>query len=168
MNMAMPNFYPKLDENALKQAKKLAASIPGYLEDSNCPYGPEVKDILLPKPILPAAPAPRDEVEVEIEEVDFDSMDSSMLMDEINELYAQLKASGANIGSASDKSEGSERNVYFRLMTSLLEKVVDMKTRLMDHAHIAAFKDTVMGAMEDILDPDQRNQFIERIKKLEE
>lgn len=160
-------FYPKINESDLRVIKKMVASVPGYLENAACPYSQEIKDLFKPADAVLKSKntnlAPETLAEIE---VDLETLSDEGLMEEINALYNQLKASGRSIGKMDDSTEASAKNTYFRLMMNLMKEVVSLRERLQNKINISKFTEGVLTAMEEILDADQRNIFIERMKKL--
>lgn len=151
-------FYPKLDEGQLRTIKKLMSIHPDYLDDPACPYSDETKQILgSNQPVTK-------QIETELAEIDFESMDGESLLTEINRVYNELKASGVNITGA----ESAEKNTYFRLSVSLLREVVVIREKVTNMINTSKFTEIVLQAMEEILDTEQRNLFLERIKRARE
>lgn len=148
------NFYPALPTQLLKQVMDLYENNPEYFSDPECPYDQRIKDLFTcTNPVN-----------------DFDShahvskpMGETDLQQEIADLYEGLKTYGE---TAKTSDNASDRNTYFRLSVGLLEKIVELKERLIYIQNVNTFIETVLDAMGDILNPDQRNEFTARVSKL--
>lgn len=152
-------FYPRLDEGALRTIIKLSKTDPEYFTDRQCPYSSEIKELFGANTSTATGKAT-----VSFEEIDFESMDGESLLVEINRVYNELKAAGVNISSA----ESTEKNTYFRLSVSMLREVVQIKEKVTNMVNISKFTEIVLQAMEEILDTEQRNMFLERLKRARE
>lgn len=157
------NLYPVLDEQNIKTAHKFAASIDGYLDDKDCPYSDSLKALLRNKPAEAGPQISGEQFEKAAETLDFSEASNEQVLEQINELYADLRAYGAKL----DKTDTSGHNTYFRLSSSLLKEVVGIRKQLMEHIHISKFIETMMNAMEDLLDADARENFRQRVKQFQ-
>lgn len=148
----MSYFYPPLNEPALRQVIQLYEQYPDYFSAPECPYSPVIKDFLK----LHSAASDFDthkNVSVKLNE--------QGLEDEIDALYTSLKTYGET-AKASDNA--ADKNTFFRLSVGLLEKIIEVKKNLSYIQSVNVFIEEVLVAMQEILDPDQRNEFLDRIR----
>lgn len=132
-----------------------------YLDDIECPYGPELRMLLqsiAPKVVDPNDMVGRAEV---LEDADPDEDRWAFLDREVQELYQSLKTQSNNLTN----STSAEKMSYFRTATSLLEKLVSLQERTVGLKRIAEFHDTVMTIMDDVLTPDQRTTVMDKLGK---
>lgn len=144
-------FYPPIDEkilSSLKVAKRLASEDAGYLTDEMCPYSAELKGFL----------ANKDLGEGEGAEGDTKPVDP---LNEVEGLYQSLKDYGDTIKVSGDPSD---KNTFFRVGASLLEKLIALKERAVGVKNTAEFTQAVLDILEDELDADRRTSVIARLK----
>ena len=148
----MKYFYPALNEPALRQVIQLYETHPDYFDSPDCPYGQFIKDFF--KANSAAS--------------DFDShsdvavkFDEKGLQNEIEALYADLKKYGRD---AQTSDNAADKNTFFRLSVGLLEKIIEVKKNLHYIQSINQFIEEVLSSMQEILNPDQRNEFMDRIR----
>lgn len=120
------------------------------LDDDEAPYSMETKLALLKllAPVDEVVETPRDKWE--------------KLERETQRLYDELKDSKDNLSI----EDHAERMSYFRTATSLLDKLVGLQERAVGLKAIGQFHQTVLDIMEDVLDPGQRTEVMERLQKV--
>jgi len=133
----------------LATIRMLADEDPGYFEDPNCPYDEELVALFVkePEPQVDIGPGER-------WDGDFDA--------EAERLYTELRSFGQSLDSA----DTAEKNTYFRLSVSLIEKLVELKERAVGVKKVREFTDTVLQIMEDELSPDQRTAIMKRLREI--
>ena len=156
MFMSEADFhYPTLDDRALKLALRIYENNPNYLDDPNCPYSEDVKNLFKGTSKVHDFNTHRN-VEVP---------DGDNLMGQINELSRQLKEYGDFIQS-SPSATPQDKNTYFRLMTSLLDKQIEQSEKVSNIKEYENFQSFILDFMDKELNADQRNLFMEKIKML--
>lgn len=160
------NMYPTIDEASLRTIHKMAVSIPGYLEDPACPYSDHTKMILGggagQKAVAAVISEESLEDAIELIEINFETAGDDALLNEITSVYAKLKRYGEKIKDDNDNSSGN--NTFFRLSVSMLKEVVDIRKKLLEAVNMSKFIEDVMCVLEDLVGPDGRNEFMERMK----
>ena len=147
-------YYPKLDEKMMEVVSKIYENDPNYFDDPKCPYSQEVKDIYKKK----------------TKYNDFDTHNSELkssegLLEEINLLSSQLKHYWQEIQSGQGTTP-ADKNTYFRLATTLLEKMIDMREQVTNIKQFEAFTSLVLDVIDRELDTEARNRVLERFKQL--
>lgn len=143
-------FYPEIPEGAiwtLGVIKQHLSENPDYLTDPDCPYPEDVLKFFGP------AVGKADEA---------DEAEAADLEEETSRLYTELKA----FGKALQSGDTAEKNTYFRLSVSLLEKLLDLKERTVGLKQVTEFTNTVLLIMEDELSPDIRTKIVHRLKTI--
>ena len=82
---------------------------------------------------------------------------------ETTRIFDELKTYGDRVQAY---GEASELNTYFRVSANLLERLLDCQERAAKLKEYKEFTDVVIETMEDYLTPDQRNAFMDRLKKI--
>jgi len=151
----MSNHYPQLDEKSIRLVTQLYEVDPKYFDNPACPYSADIKELF------------KGESQTQY----FDTHTTVSLAsdedisNEINDVYQKLKDYWEEVKS-SDKS--ADKNTFFRVSTSLLEKLVDLRERMSKIKQVNAFITEVMSIMDEILNSDQRNEVTERLKRFNE
>ena len=147
--------YPPVDERNLKLALRIYESNPGYLDDPECPYSQDLKDLF------------RGTAKVH----DFTSHGPAEIPDGdrlnwmINELQRQLSAYSDFIDN-NEEATASDRNTYFRISTMLLEKSIEQREKVMNIKQYEVFQTFLLDFMDKEMNVDQRSLFMEKIKML--
>jgi len=145
--------YPKIDEKMLRLISNIYENNPGYFTDPSCPYEQSTKDIF----------------QKTAKHHDFDShapnelKSSDGLLEEINLLSSQLKSYWNEIQSGQGTTP-ADKNTYFRLATTLIEKQIDMKERVLNIKEYEAFVMMVLDVIDRELDADQRARVLDKFK----
>jgi hypothetical protein len=142
-------IFPDLNHE-LGLALQLLEQDPGLLADPDCPYSADTKAFLEGLGAKTEVPdgAPADKW--------------AKLERETGRLYDELKDSKDNLSI----EDHAERMSYFRTATSLLDKLVGLQERAVGLKAIGTFHQTVLDIMEDILDPGQRTEVMQRLEKV--
>lgn len=156
--MSSDRHYPELNESNLEIVAKIYEADVGYFDDPECPYSKSTKDIFKGKRKY----------------ADFDSHnppdqlpDSDDLITQINYLSQELKDYGASI-SGNVESTASDKNTYFRLSVTLLDKLIELKEKTVKIKEYEVFSSAVLDAMERDMTPDQRQVIMTRLQELVE
>lgn len=150
-------FYPEIPEGAvwaLGIVKQHLIENPDYLSAPECPYNSEVLKFF-------GAGMPMVTTEL-VADGDGEVEEVHDLEGETSRLYTELKA----FGIALQSGDTSEKNTYFRLSVSLLEKLLDLKERTIGVKQVTEFTNTVLTIMEDELTPDIRTKIVHRLKTI--
>lgn len=150
----MSTFYPQIDEEslwALDVIRQHVEQDPDYLK--NAPYPSKVV-ITLTKLVKPRHERPVIEVTETRSKWD-------ILEIETQDLYDKLKETSETLSI----DDHSERMSYFRTATSLLDKLVGLQERAMGLKRVHQFQQSVLDIMEDVLDPGQRTEVMEKLKR---
>lgn len=156
-NYYMELFYPPFNEKSLPTILHLYEEDPEYFNRPECPYLQVTKDLFRIKPKGADFTSHLDE--------NAQGFDNKQTIEEISELYRQMKAYGPKALS-SDKS--SDQNTYFRVSVILLEKLITLKERASALSSANEFVSEVLTIMQDTLNPDQVAKVMDRLKKYRE
>lgn len=137
-------FYPELDPWPLQVIAQQLEENPLYLEDPECPYPEEVKSLF----------QIRGKVSEDLADIDLEH--------ETLALYQDIKTSRDNF----QDDDHAERNSYFRVATSLLEKLLNMRERANNIRQVSRFYEAVLQALERYLEPDQITEFRDTLKEM--
>jgi hypothetical protein len=151
----MPKFYPKIDEKNLKLVLQLQSEDPEYLKSDECPYSEELKRLFQ----MNNPSADFSDVEINLDEL----TSEENILSEIQVLYGQLKHFGQ---SMRESDTASEKNTYFKLSATLLEKLISMRERVVNIQKMQLFSDTVLQILEDEVPVDARTNIIQKLKKV--
>lgn len=152
--MTEDRYYPPLDEKPLKTISLLFENDPDYFNDRNCPYSQDVINIF------------RGMAKFQ----DFDSHannelpSSDNLIQQINQLAAQLRSYWNDIKGGD--ATPADKNTYFRIASSLMEKMTDMKERVSNIKQYEVFTSAVLDILDRELNVDQRNRLMTRLKEI--
>jgi hypothetical protein len=159
-------IYPNLSadfETRIKAIEMAAAGVEDYLDTVECPYSSGLRDIL--RKVLNGAAgegAARAARVVIFDVVEGDKFD--VLLREVETTIEEMKSIEAGMDG---KAETGDRIALIKAKTSLLEKWATLKERVLTLKEMSQFQIAVIGAMDEILDVDQRSQFRARLRNLE-
>ena len=148
--------YPPIDEKTLRLLLLKYEQDPEYFSRPECPYAQDIKDIFTGQTAVQY-------FDTHMESVTLESDDD--IQKEINDVYSKLKNYWDEV-KISDKS--ADTNTFFRVSTSLLEKLVDLRERMSKIKQVNSFISEVMQIMDEVLSSDQRNEVTERLKRFNE
>lgn len=143
---------PQIDEDALfhlKVLKDLAEEDPENIKNTD-----ELPD-WLKSMLVPVKSASEIESTVDVENID-------EMNEKVSKLIKDLEAFRQNLGFEDTK----ELNTYFRVTTSLLEKLMDLKERAENVKKISQFKKTMLTIMDDEMDKDARKRALDRLREV--
>lgn len=145
-------YFPPIDEKNFKTIMMIYEADPGYFDDRKCPYSQDFINVF------------RGRAKFQ----DFDSHaskdlpSSDDLVVEINQLAGQLKSYWNDIKGG--EATPADKNTYFRIASGLLEKMIDMKERVLKVKEYEAFTLAILDILDRELDVDQRNRIMDRLK----
>jgi hypothetical protein len=143
--------FPEIPDDAVQQLGMVAAIVredPSVLDSEDFPYPDWMKELF----------RPRGNGSSSSEQVG-DDVD---LRAEILGLMKKLEEFGEGLSSEDTK----ELNTFFRVKTTLLEKLTTLRERAENVARIAEFKSAVLEILDDEMDKDQRARVLNRLKGL--
>ena len=149
INEGQMAIFPDLNEQITVVIDLIKAE-PDLLDDEECPYSDSTKAFL------------RKMVESD-ELVSEEPQDKWRKLErETQRLYDDLKESKDNLTT----EDHAERMSYFRTATSLLDKLVGLQERAVGLKAIGTFHQTVLDIMEDVLDPGQRTEVMQKLEQI--
>lgn len=145
----MTDYFPHLSEDALWSVMVLLEHLeadPDFLNDENCPYPADFREKMT------KFAGKRRISSTEIEEIDLET--------EAHDLFLELRESKDHLTI----DDNAERMSYFRVATSLLEKLIGLRERANHIKKVSAFYSTVLSVMEEVLEPSQVTLVRDRLK----
>jgi len=149
-------FYPPLDEKSIKIIQKLYEADPEYFSDDRCPYQDSTKALFTGTSAVFDFASHTSERSEPVTDED--------ILNEINDLHAKLKEYWDDV---KDSEKAGDKNTFFRVSVSLLERIVDLKTKASTLSNMNSFIQEVMNCMQEILTVDQRNEVIARLERFQ-
>lgn len=144
----MSRYFPPLDKGAVSSVKaiqRLMVEDESFLDDPKCPYDPDTVGWL--KALI--APPESDDSGAPIE--DFEK--------EATVLYRYFRALKPTASEASSKAALD----YTKVAATILDKLLTAVERAKKVKEITDFQQKVMDFMADILTPEQRTLFMDRV-----
>lgn len=163
-------YWPKLalDQKELDIAKRRLAQGSLNLDDPACPYSEDVKALLRGPQVVEKIVYRDREMEDDFTDGVIELATEEDLLKEVAILSRELKeyGKGLNRGGGEDgETKGSDMNTYFRLSVTLMERILQIREKaslLVEHSR---FVNEVLNILADILNADQREAAIERLKR---
>lgn len=158
-------YFPVLPENFVGTLTTLRAIIlddPSVLDDPACPYADDEKQLLLTafNPLRQRQqPAFSDDATNDFDAPDQELSDEDVL-ESVEELFRQLKEFGQSMQSNSDPKD---RAAYFRVATSLTDKIINQRERAQRLKDWNSFMSQLLAWLENV-EPDLRTDLLDRIK----
>lgn len=153
--MATP-FYPTITPETLtpfNAALSLMMKDPGYLDHSSCPYPEPVRQFLHKLATGSGAPV------AELADVSLETPED--VLEQLSQLYTTLMGFGKSIKA----SDASEKIQWAKASTSLLERIVTIRERTLNLKQFSEFQSAVLGLLNEVLEPAQRTDFVDRLGK---
>ncbi len=159
--MSTEYFYPAIDWPKIALAMSLCKQNGNsYLNDPNCPYPPELKELLNGK----VPDNSRSVVETDdSEEAKLPTSDE--LLDNLSSLSDLLKDFGQTIRDNSQDITPAERNTYFRVSIGLIEKLITLREKVSKVKEYENFTRQVLEIFDKNLDKDQRSTILAELKE---
>lgn len=153
--MSLPHYPAIADKETIKVIAGLYALDAEYFTNPACPYDQAIKEIFMGSG----------------KHLDFDShsnvnviLTDEDVITEINDLHQKLKGYWDEV----EKSEKSaDKNTFFRVNVSLLERIVDLRERMTNTLKINAFIAEVLSIMDEIMTADQKNEIMARMAQFQ-
>ena len=154
---------------ALQTLKQHYLADPEIFDRPDCPYDIDVRKVL--KEIL--------EIEVRVEErvvekrvvndggerrkkaPGLNEEDQEKIATELAELLEQLK--DMEEGEGEKELDQTARLAVFKLKTTIIEKIINLRERVLNVKRIAQFEAVVIGVLDDLVSEDDREVFLDRI-----
>lgn len=149
-------YYPEINKAYLTPLEVIVEQMDLYPEylGAKCPYTKEMKALLGRLRTSLSGSAPK---------VSFFGRSGSnyqALLDEILSLYEELN----DFGQSLTTEDTAETMSYLRTKTSLIQKIVEMSERALGLKRLSEFQNTMMDIMENVLNPDQRTQVMDKLR----
>lgn len=166
-------IFPSIDSAKMMPflvIKQQFLKYPELLNHPSCPYSQDVKDLLgiLRKGLMSEIIKDFDEDDMslpstqDIEDIFQSGNVWDVLLAETQKIYVSLVAHRKRVdapGASADKATS-----YYKNLVSLIEKMVELNKEVMQLKEISAFKALVLEIFDTILLPDQREEYMERLK----
>ena len=180
----MGYYYPDISPKEFNILLTLAKQHEDYFTSGDCPYNEAVAEFFVPpepeivernvvveveveveKPIyIQHKPKSIDTVALEETLEDLESTD--VMLAEVKRIYIQLQTMGSSM--TSEDASSAEKNTYFKLSTTLLEKLLGMQERIINIKTITSQIDIILEIMESEVPVDVRNSIMSRLRKVME
>lgn len=142
--------YPTVrDETVLSLTPVLKRSLqdPSYLSDPECPYSDLVKDFFRQFQVTKTVDL-------------FEDKDELVVIDQqIHAIINDLEAVAAQLGSA----DHSEKLTYFKTKSSLLEKLIGMRERVLNLREVNEFRSVILAFLDEVCSKDQITDLMKRL-----
>ena len=156
-------YCPALDETTVKNlelVRQLAAEHPAYWLEADYPISITkiIQSWFDPKAVKAlVTQAKRGE----------DAANAPITMDQDKwaYLYQESKTLYDNMKGAKYSGDNEEQMSYYKTAASLLEKLISLQERSLGLKQISEHNALVLGIMENILSPTQRNQVMEQLQE---
>lgn len=144
-------FYPTLREETVAVLNTILQQIdkdPGYLSSPECPYSDLAKQVL-------------GKFKSSAEVVDiFEGKDEVLVIDQqIHAIINDLESVGSTLGSA----DQAEKLNYFKVKTTLLEKLINMRERTFNLKELNEFRSTILAFLDEVCTKDQITDLMKRL-----
>lgn len=170
--MSKQLYYPPLDAPTVKMLAtvflQMSINTPeSYLKDS--PYPKETQTILLDlQKDLKAGATQKmnvlldtDELGTMDDQVSTSALSGADMEVELSRLFRKLKQYGTTLTS----DDSAEKASYFRVATSLMTKLVDLREKVVQMNRFSTFRTRVMAILGSVLTVDQRNIFLKQLEE---
>lgn len=144
----MTRTYPPLDVATLRNLRivqRFLAEDPAFLTHEDSPYSSEIVQwfgrAVPEKPVM-------------------DVPEMGDLDTEMRGLFKQLKSLQNSVTSDTSQKEQIE---LIKAATALMGKIVDIQEKAAHIANVEEFRRTIMAILADVLSPEQRTQFMDRL-----
>jgi len=147
-------FPPDINIGVLSSVtlmRKRLKENPKAFEDPDCKYSLEVREWFLKEIGASSVEA----IALAVSEV-------QDLETEARDLFSMLKSM-----KPVNNTDQKETIAYVKVGTQLLEKLLDCQERAAGIAEIEQFKRVVIETMDDLMPPEMRTQFMDRLKAIE-
>jgi len=148
--MSTPN-YPPLDEGTLKIIAMHLKDDPDYLSKPECPYHAKTVAMFV-------APIST-ETEANVNDIDRQKKILKKMREQLDEQGRRLDE---------DSLETSAANAYFRQRLTVEKEIVELEKQVHYIENVDAFYATVLTIMEDVLDTDQKDAVMTRLRAIKE
>lgn len=148
--MNTPN-YPPLDEGTLKIIAMHLADNPNYLTDPACPYHKDTVALFVAPISTETTPL-----------VNGIERQKAILL----KMREQLDEQGRRLDD--NELETSAGNAYFRQRLPVEREILELEERLHNIENVDAFYATVLTIMEDVLETDQRDEVMTKLRNIKE
>ena len=154
--------YPPIPEGHLKVLLTLSSQHKDYFMSSDCPY-PKSIATELHRRLQGSAPGPTPTSDVfqDMEDHVGDLEDPIELSSQSDRLYRELQIMGQNMNA---ETSAAEKNTYFKLSVTLLEKLLDVQEKAANMVKFINFRDLAIKIIGDEIPVDARTQIMTRLR----
>lgn len=156
---------------ALQDLKRHYSADPEIFSRDDCPYDLDVRAVL--SEILAVETVTVEKIVEKIVVNDgavserrgkaagLNEADQENIANELSELLEQLKSMEEGKGEA--ELDQAARLAVFKLKTTIIEKIINLRERVLNIKRIANFEAVIIGVLDDLVSEDDREVFLERI-----
>lgn len=148
-------FYPTIRDETIMTFEIVIQNMeenPEFLDAIECHYSDTVKNFFRKRVGVGVGAVVGGDI--------FLGKDELYVLDEqVTKVLSDLESFGQSLGRA----DVNEKAAYFRVKTSLLEKLITMKERIVNLKEINDFKTIILGFMGEILSKDQITTLMQRL-----
>lgn len=162
-------FYPRItsvEVTSITAAATFLSEDRGYLDDPNCKYPSEVRELIAkvamgPSVVGTTGDSFNERIDSIVQEPINFATDPSVMEKEISAIYGRVKLMIQTLSKTND----SDKDTVAMLTNAvkLLEKLTSLAEVNLGHKKAADFKAVVMGVLEEVLAPEQRTEFVTRL-----
>lgn len=159
----MNTYYPQIDLDQLLPIKVVLTSIsddPLWLERPECPYDKDTREALWTMWLTFRAKPSKKTETISVVKTDEDKWTD--VANELNTLFEDLKNAASETEALPDLKEKLN---YFRVATSLIEKIVGLGERASNVREVSAFQAKVLAVFDEVLTPEQRTRAMEKLSQ---
>lgn len=154
---------------ALQTLKQQYMADPEIFDRPDCPYDIDVRKVLgeiltVEEKIVEKVVEKRivnDGGERKKKAPGLNEEDQEKIATELAELLEQLK--DMEEGEGEKELDQSARLAVFKLKTTIIEKIINLRERVLNIKRIAQFEAVVIGILDDLVSEDDREIFLDRI-----
>lgn len=153
----MSNFYPNINEGQLKLIQIVIDNMennPEYLSDPRCPYNEKIKAFFEQRAAVTSV-GDMFEVADEAPIGEYDKLLDKQIEKILNDLE--------NFGNSLSSSDVSEKLQYFKTKTTLIDRLVGMRERVMNLKELNEFRGAILSFMDEVCTKDQITQLMQRL-----
>jgi len=147
--MSTQPFYPSLDEGSIRIINNMLSENPDYLVNPECPYNSETKSLF------------QVSTSTEVTGIVNNIQRQIDVLDKLNE---QLEKQSQRFDNG--ELEPSEANAYFRQRINVAREILELQEKLAHVKNVEAFYAKVLEIMEDALEVESREKFINELKAI--
>lgn len=152
---ALLAFFPTITTEMLVPFQALLAQLatdPKVLDQADCPYSNETKDFLKRLAGFATSTGGNTAIAFTTEELE----------QEVSDLLRSAKEASANLGTI----EAKDKMAVLKGQGQLLEKLIELRERMLNLKHMSAFKRVVIDVLDTVCTPAQRTEITTKLGDL--